>query len=586
MDRKSFFILFLSALLLMLWFPLVNYLYPPVPKPTNSVELVTNALPATNPGPVITASTNLPTRALPPVVSDVPEQVMALENEHVRFLITSHGGGIQKVELKQYSDTVACDRRSRELAPRPASLNGSVPIPVMMISGLEALDRDALFTLTSTGKMVRAEKQLGPDVLLIKEFLVESNFLLRATVRIENRGAQPLQLPPLEYTFGTATPLGEEDDGRQMGAFWFNGKKTAHITEGWFENRTLGCFAGTPRSEYRKTESTNVQWAAVHNRFFSLAILPSAPASEIVFRHIPLLTNANSPKPKANFGHQGSLVYPAIAVPPGQALDLQFHLYAGPREYHTLARIGDRFKNNLDAVMDFGFFGWFAKALLLSMNALHSKGLSYGVAIIVITLIIKSLFWPLTAASTRSMKRLAELQPQIKAIQEKYKDDPQKKNVKTMEFMKENRVSPIGGCLPIFLQIPVFFGFYQMLQSAIELRGQSFLWACDLSRADTVGVVPGLNFPINPLPLIMGATMLWQARITPPSPGMDPMQQKIMKYMPLMFIVFLYSFPAGLALYWTVQNLFTIAQTKLTKTHREKAAGTVAAPGAGIKKKK
>jgi len=118
----------------------------------------------------------------------------------------------------------------------------------------------------------------------------------------------------------------------------------------------------------------------------------------------------------------------------------------------------------------------------------------------------------------------------------------------------------------MLVQIPFFFGFYRMLQSAIELRGARFLWAPDLSQPDTVWHLPGLAFPVNPLPLVMGVTMLWQARLTPPSPGMDPVQQKIMKYMPLMFMVFLYNFSAGLTLYWTVQNLLTIAQMKLTRS--------------------
>jgi YidC/Oxa1 family membrane protein insertase len=163
------------------------------------------------------------------------------------------------------------------------------------------------------------------------------------------------------------------------------------------------------------------------------------------------------------------------------------------------------------------------------------------------------------------MKRMQALQPQMKAIKEKYKDDPVKANKKTMEFMKEQKVSPLGGCLPMVLQIPVFFGFYKMIQSAIELRGAHFLWVKDLSQPDTLFMIPGTTFPFNLLPLIMGVTMLWQARLTPPSPGMDPMQAKMMRYMPLMFIIFLYNFSAGLALYWTVQNLLTIAQTKLTK---------------------
>jgi YidC/Oxa1 family membrane protein insertase len=148
--------------------------------------------------------------------------------------------------------------------------------------------------------------------------------------------------------------------------------------------------------------------------------------------------------------------------------------------------------------------------------------------------------------------------------------------------MKQNKVSPMGGCLPMLLQIPVFIGFYKMLQTAIELRGASFLWAADLSRSDTIFVIPGLEFPINPLPLIMGVTMLWQSHMTPPSPGMDPMQQKMMKYMPLMFIVILYNFSAGLSLYWTVQNLLTIAQMKLTRN----VAVTPVTPTPGVSAKR
>jgi len=129
------------------------------------------------------------------------------------------------------------------------------------------------------------------------------------------------------------------------------------------------------------------------------------------------------------------------------------------------------------------------------------------------------------------------------------------------------------------LQIPVFFGFYRMIQSAIELRGAHFLWVRDLSKPDKLFTIPGTAFPFNLLPLIMGVTMLWQARLTPPSPGMDPMQAKMMRYMPLMFLVFLYNFSAGLALYWTVQNLLTIAQTKLTRMVPDT---TVPAKGPGL----
>jgi YidC/Oxa1 family membrane protein insertase len=169
----------------------------------------------------------------------------------------------------------------------------------------------------------------------------------------------------------------------------------------------------------------------------------------------------------------------------------------------------------------------------------------------------------------------------MKAIQEKYKEDPVKMNQKLMAFMKEHKVSPVGGCIPLLLQIPVFYGFYEMIQSAIELRGASFLWACDLSKADTVANIAGL--PLNIFPILMGVTMLIQARLTPPAPGMDPAQQAIMRYMPLMFMVFLYNMSAGLTLYWTVQNILSIVQMKLTKTNEEpaKPGSPPAAPAAG-----
>jgi YidC/Oxa1 family membrane protein insertase len=160
---------------------------------------------------------------------------------------------------------------------------------------------------------------------------------------------------------------------------------------------------------------------------------------------------------------------------------------------------------------------------------------------------------------------------------------------KTMELWKENKVNPMGGCLPMLIQMPIFIGFFTMIRNAIELRGASFLWMTDLSRPDTLFIIPGLGFvpfigipgvglPFNLLPLIMGATMLWQSHLTPASPGVDPAQQKLMRYMPLMFLFLLYNYSAGMALYWTVNNLLTILQTKLTRMQQAGAPAPVLTP--------
>jgi YidC/Oxa1 family membrane protein insertase len=266
-------------------------------------------------------------------------------------------------------------------------------------------------------------------------------------------------------------------------------------------------------------------------------------------------------------------------------MEKNFVLFAGPKEFRVLSGVAAQFGNRADEVMNFGsgfatFWGvgtFFAKLLLSAMNGVHDLiGVGYGWTIVIITILIKLLFWPLTAASTRSMKRMQALAPEITALKEKYKDDQQKQMAKTWELYKQHKVNPMSGCWPMLIQMPVFIGFFTMIRSAIELRGASFLWAADLSKPDTLFMIPGITFiplisdpvyglPFNLLPLLMGGAMLWQSHITPASPGMDPMQQKMMRWLPAMFIVFLYNFSSGLALYWTVNNLLTILQTKMTK---------------------
>jgi YidC/Oxa1 family membrane protein insertase len=276
-------------------------------------------------------------------------------------------------------------------------------------------------------------------------------------------------------------------------------------------------------------------------------------------------------------GIQTALVYPTTTLAAHQAVERQIVFFAGPKEYRLLARIGDQFQNQADLVMQFGkFTGFFAKALLLAMNWVHDvTRAGYGLTIVLITVIIKVLFWPLTAAATRSMKRMQVLAPEMAALKEKYKDDMQKFTQKQWELYRKHKVSPMSGCLPMAIQMPVFIGFFTMIRSAIELRGAHFLWIADLSKPDTLFMIPGLTFipfistpaglPFNLLPLLMGGAMLWQSHLTPASPGMDPAQQKMMRYMPLIFLVFLYNYSSGLALYWTVNNLLTILQTKMTK---------------------
>ena len=220
------------------------------------------------------------------------------------------------------------------------------------------------------------------------------------------------------------------------------------------------------------------------------------------------------------------------------------------------------------------------------MNFAHAVfKVPYGWVIVVITVVLRLVFWPLTASSTRSTKRMQALQPQIKALQEKYKDDPMKLQKKQWEIYKENGVNPMGSCLPALIQWPVFIGFYTMIRTAIELRGAHFLWVTDLSKPDTLFLIPGINFPVNLLPLLMVIVMVWQAHLTPPSPGMDPGQQKMMRFMPAVILIFLYFYSSGMALYMFVSTLLGIIQTKMTKTNPPPAAATPALTQPAKKKK-
>ncbi|HVV02479.1 MAG TPA: YidC/Oxa1 family insertase periplasmic-domain containing protein, partial [Verrucomicrobiae bacterium] len=384
---------------------------------------------------------------------------------------------------------------------------------------------------------------------------------------------------------------GPLDNGSAVGVLWYNGAKAEDVNgAGYFSSHGFACMPRVAPVEYHGGAS-NVVWAAVHNQFFALALMPPSAAQALDIRSIELppptgeearlVSNKKGPP----HGFQASLIYPAFTVTTNQPFEKTVFIYAGPKEYQTVARIGETFNNNLDQVMQFGgWYGAVTKALLLAMNWLHDTlRISYGWAIVAITFIIKLIFWPVTAKNARSSKKMQTLQPQIAAIKEKYKDDALKTHQKTMELYKKHNVSPMGSCLPMVIQIPVFFGFLAMLRSAIELRGAHWLWAGDLTKPDTLFIIPGLGsipfigipgvgMPFNLLPIIMGATMLWQARVTPPAPGMDPSQQAIMKYLPLIFLVGLYNFSAGLTLYWTVNNLLTVIQTKMTRGKPDPAA--------------
>src|SRR5947199_4764821 len=206
--------------------------------------------------------------------------------------------------------------------------------------------------------------------------------------------------------------------------------------------------------------------------------------------------------------------------------------------------------------MDFGMFKIVCQFLLNFMNLLHSWLHDYGLAILALTIIIKLTLWPIQNKANRSMRQMAALSPKMQELREKYKDDPTRMNQEVMKLYKQYGINPVGGCLPMLIQIPIFFGLFKMLGQAVELRNASFLWVSDLSQPDTVAHVFGV--PVNVIPLCMAASQIWLMQMTPKTG--DPTQRRVMMFTPLIFLFICYNFAAALALYYTAQNLFSILQ--------------------------
>jgi len=247
---------------------------------------------------------------------------------------------------------------------------------------------------------------------------------------------------------------------------------------------------------------------------------------------------------------------PQFVVNSGQSTTLTNRIFVGPKDLYILKAQG----NSLEASLDLGWFSAIATPLLYTLKFLYDYVGNYGLAIIIITVVLKALFFPLTHKSYKSMKDMQKIQPVMAELKEKYKDDRETMNKKVMELYKDNKVNPLGGCLPMVVQIPVFFALYKALMFSIELRHAPFyLWITDLSGPDNlIGHALGLPFVLGPLPVVMGATMFIQQKMTPTS--MDPMQEKMMLASPLVFTVMFLSFPSGLVLYWLINNVLTIAQ--------------------------
>ena len=287
--------------------------------------------------------------------------------------------------------------------------------------------------------------------------------------------------------------------------------------------------------DQRLNRATENGWVAMLEHYFVSAWIPRTEGTKQLFSRVVGGDHAII-----------GMMYPQATVAPGAEAQLQSTLFVGPKDQDAMAAVAE----DLELTVDYGFLWWLAQPIFKLLQLVQSVLVNWGLSIIAITIIIKLLLYPLTKAQYVSMAKMRMIQPKMTALRERYGDDRQKMSQAMMKMYKEEKVNPLGGCLPMLLQLPIFLALYWVLLESVELRhAPLFLWINDLSAKD----------PYFILPLLMGASMFVMQKLQP-TPATDPMQQKLLQYMPVIFTVFFLWFPAGLVLYWLSSNLITIGQ--------------------------
>ncbi|HEX7878045.1 MAG TPA: YidC/Oxa1 family insertase periplasmic-domain containing protein, partial [Candidatus Eisenbacteria bacterium] len=308
--------------------------------------------------------------------------------------------------------------------------------------------------------------------------------------------------------------------------------------------------------ERRKEVTGEIHWVAVRNKYFMAAIVP--PRSSV--------TTAAATGDAATHLAGAVLRYPVSGA---GTFHQSMKLYLGPIDYWQLKKLG----LGLEFAID---LGWkiilpVAQLLLWALNAGYKLIPNYGVVIILLSALTRLLFYPMTQISMRSMRAMQEIQPEMERLRKKYEKDPQRLNQEVFALYRKHNVNPVSGCLPLLLQMPVFFALYSVLANSVSLRQAPFVgWITDLSAPDTLATIGG--FAIHVLPVLMSLSMFWQQKLTPS----DPRQAPVMLLMPFMMLFFFYKVPSGLTLYWTVTNLFSVAQQwQMNRETKARAAAVV-----------
>ncbi|MCF7688727.1 MAG: YidC/Oxa1 family insertase periplasmic-domain containing protein [Cephaloticoccus sp.] len=551
--------------------------------PTQTVPAATTPEATTNPTTTGTAVPAQPPHTEITALANNVEgaQVDLLVNNFVEVRLSNYGGAIREVALRKFAETLDSKARFTFNKPRTNPMLGIVDLP--------GLGRDTGFSIVSQNASEVVYRAVFENRIEVtrRYFLPDGSapgtdpYQLRHETTFRNLTDQTLPLPRIALSLGTASPIDDTIYGQELTTGYSDGKDQHFIEHTKLQGGGFLAMIGMGSKEPTPfiTSTGAVAWSSLSNQFFTSILTPDQSGVGMITRRVPLPSFASTPD-RPNFGLSAETQFDVPSLPPQGSATIGMNLYVGPKEYRRLAN-ADIFRADQDKVMNFGFFSFFSQILLTMMSWVHSWMFSlsptwaWGWAVVITTLILKTVFLPLTLAASRSGKRMQKIQPEMKELREKFKDNPQKMQAATMELFKRHKVNPMGGCIPILLTMPFFFGFFVMLRSAAELRFESFLWASDLSHPDTIAHIFGL--PLNIMPILMGATMIIQMRLTP-MPTADNAQAKIFKFMPWMFTLFCYNFSCALALYSTVNGLFTIGQQLIINRMEDPIDTAPAAP--------
>lgn len=516
----------------------------------NAVQQVEQKKKAGQNATVQTKKKQVPVAAKPAVVQPVAPVIavdpdardIAIETPLYTAVLTEQGGGFKHFILKKYRMQLAKSSANMDLVPDTGI--GELPIIFSLDNGAGTVlpayraDQDKVsLTGNSDTRTLTMKATLAGGAVVTRTLVFHGNsYMIDLTYKVDNPGTGPVNISPAMSM--NNTPFAH---GSTTSRYLFSGPAL-------YVDNKLNQVKPKKLVDGPKVFQGDVSWAGYEDNYFIDSILP--------------LTEGNH---QVTIGGTASRVRTVVSegevtlAPEGSAV-YHYKMYFGPKKLSILKSED----HNLAKAINFGWFDVLAKPTLWLLNYLNTYIGNYGVAIIIVTILIKAVFWPITSKGMRSMKNMQKLQPKVAKLKEKYKDDPSRMNQEMMALYKTYKVNPVGGCLPMVIQIPFFFALYRVLMAAIELRHAPFmLWINDLSAPDRLLV--GFDIPyvhgIPVLTLLMGLSMYLQQKMTPTTA--DPTQAKIMQFLPVVFTFMFINFASGLVLYWFVNNLLSILQQQL-----------------------